>query len=124
MKRFGIYVAIVTNWKAYEGFNGRKIDPSYFETHPKKYKLSDGFIEKAIREKSSAYQYLAWNNCFFGEEVCHREEVRQSQSKFSCINPTLTFWGKPAFEVLNKYVDFSYSTKQYYKNQDLTRRSS
>ncbi len=107
------------NWKAYEGFNVSKIDPSYFEANPKKFKLSDGFIEKTILEKSSAYPYLAWNNCFFGEELCNRAEVRKNQSTFSFINPILPYWGKEAFDVLKNYVDFSNSTKKYFQNPDL-----
>jgi HEPN domain-containing protein len=99
----------------YEGYNLRQVEPSYFETNPKEYRLPGGFLEKVIKEKPRAYRYLAWNNYFYGKQKIDRNNIRISQSKFSVINPSLAFFGQQAFDILKDYVDFSYDTKYFFK---------
>ncbi|MGJ0483778.1 MAG: HEPN domain-containing protein [Methylomicrobium sp.] len=99
----------------YEGYNLRKIEPSDLEKNPKKYRLPGGLLEKIIKEKSIAYSYLVWDNFFYGDENIERDDIRKRQSKFSVINPPLAFFGKEAFDALKDFVDFSYDTKQYFK---------
>ncbi len=96
--------------------NTRKISPLEQELNPKRYNIS-GLLEKIVKEESAAYPYLIWNNCFYGkeEQECDRSSIRNTQRKFSAINPPLAFFGKEAFDILVDYVDFSASTKNYYK---------
>ncbi|MDO9107272.1 MAG: type II toxin-antitoxin system HicB family antitoxin [Methylovulum sp.] len=53
---------------------------------------------------------------FYGkqEEECNRELIRKKQSGWSAINPTLAFFGKDAFDILDKYVDFSLPVRCYF----------
>lgn len=100
---------------AYEGYNLRKIESADLEKNPKEYRLSGGLLEKIVKEKPIAYSYLVWDNFFYGDENIDRDDIRRKQSKFSVINPPLAYFGKEAFETLKEFVDFSYDTKQYFK---------
>lgn len=40
---------------AYEGYNSRETEPSDLERNPKKYRLSQGLLEKIIKEKSASF---------------------------------------------------------------------
>lgn len=100
---------------AYEGYNLRETEPSDLERNPKKYRLSQGLLEKIIKEKPIAYSYLVWDNFFYGDENIERDDIRTRQSKLSFINPSLDFFGKEAFDALKYFIDFSYDIKQSFK---------
>lgn len=101
----------------YEGRGLKEIPPEIQEENPKRYRLPDGFLEKVIKDKLEANYYLSWDNWFYGDNIYVREEIREKQNKFSSINPALSFYGKEAFDILDRYVFFTRETKDYFNNQ-------
>ena len=99
---------------AYVGYNLLEIDPSDLEKTPKEYRLPGGYLEKIIKEKSSAYSYLVWDNFFYGDENIERDDILKRQSRFRVINPSMAFFGQQAFDALKDYVYFSSDTKEYF----------
>jgi HEPN domain-containing protein len=104
--------------KYYKELNCIEIEPSCLEQDPKSYRLpgSNAFLEKIIKEELDAYPFLTWNNWFYGKQECNRASIRDSQRKFSVINPTLAFFGKEAYDVLKEYAQFSPGTTKYFKS--------
>lgn len=100
--------------EVFQGSNLKIIEPQEQENNPKKYRLSGGLLEKIVQEKPLSYSYLAWDNWFYGEEAFDREAIRKRQNKILYISPTLDFFGKDAFDILDKYIFFPSGTRKFF----------
>jgi len=91
--------------------NIQKVNNKENESKPHKYKIIGGLLERIIDSKNNQYQYLVWNNFYFGRQKKNR--IRNFKPFTLLMNSTLVRH-PDAYKLLEKYIQFSKETKEYF----------
>lgn len=91
----------------------KKIQSADTLKHPNKYKISGGYLEKVLKDKSSLRVQLVWKNFYYG--TYKKNIVKKYTFTRGSGNPT-HYIHPEIFPDLEKLVKFSKPVKNYFNN--------
>lgn len=91
----------------------KKIEHAYTLKYPNKYRIFGGFLEKALKNKSSLREPLVWKNFYYG--TYKKNKILKYTLRIGSGNPT-HYLHPEIFPDLEKLVKFSKPVKNYFNS--------
>ena len=101
--------------------NIRSVMAPQYDTHPERYRILGGYLEKVIKTRGPAYETLTWKNFFYGRRK--KRQVRDFIFRTSESYPTHSQHPE-VFPDLEKLVEFPKHVRDHYSNIAQTKTST